>query len=733
MSPPAVLKVAMPAPLRTLFDYLPPEGGPIPVIGGRVRAPFGKGERIGVILAEGPPAGPVNRLKRITECLDAAPLLQAVDRELLQWAARYYQHPIGEVVAAALPVRLRRGNEASADRVLAWRVTAEGQGLDLEDLRRSPRQRALIEQLRAAQDALPMSELAGVGGGDVGGALKRLAARGLVESVPIAGETGIERGKAVEGPLLNRDQTAAVAAVTETLGRFEPFLLDGVTGSGKTEVYIALARQVLAAGRQVLVLVPEISLTPQLVRRLMARIDGRFALFHSGRSEGERERAWLAAARGEADILIGTRSALFAPLPRLGLVVVDEEHDPSFKQQEGFRYSARDLALVKARLSDCPVVLGSATPSLESVANADLGRYRRLQLTERAGGAAHPVMALVDVRAQRLEGGLAPPLLREMRAELAAGHQVLLFLNRRGYAPVLTCHACGWIAQCPHCDARLTWHAAAARLWCHHCGYQHRQPPACPECAGEDLRALGQGTERLEETLGRLFPEASLVRVDRDATRRKGSLEKALAAARSGAASLLIGTQMLAKGHHFPGVTLVGILDADAGLFGVDFRSPERTAQLLAQVAGRAGRADKPGRVLIQTRHPDNPQLGQLIRDGYGAFAAAELVERRAAHLPPFSRQALVRAEAANAEAPHAFLNGLAQQVREESPQVEVWGPVPAPMEKRAGRYRAHLLLQADSRPVLQRCLDRLMDLAGSAEGARRVRWSLDVDPVDLV
>ena len=378
------------------------------------------------------------------------------------------------------------------------------------------------------------------------------------------------------------------------------------------------------------------------------------------------------------------------------------------------------------------MVLGSATPSLESLANVNRGRYHRLHLSERAGGAVAPVMGLVDIRAQRLEGGLAPPLMRETRAELAAGNQVLLFLNRRGYAPLLTCHACGWVSQCPHCDARLTWHAAAARLWCHHCGYQRPQPARCPECGGDDLRILGQGTERLEETLSRLFPEAAVVRVDRDATRRKGSLEQALEAARSGAASLLVGTQMLAKGHHFPGVTLVGILDADAGLLGVDFRAPERTAQLLAQVAGRAGRADRPGRVLIQTRHPDNPLLRLLIREGYGAFAAAALEERRAAHLPPFSHQALVRAEAHTAELPRAFLTNLGERLRAVSEGVEIWGPAPAPMERRGGRYRAHLLLQADRRSQLQPCLERLVDAAPTIAGAKRVRWSLDVDPVDL-
>ena len=392
----------------------------------------------------------------------------------------------------------------------------------------------------------------------------------------------------------------------------------------------------------------------------------RFALFHSGLTDGDRSRAWLAAATGQADILIGTRSALFAPLPRLGLVVVDEEHDPSFKQQEGFRYSARDLGVVKAHLAHCPVVLGSATPSLESLANVERGRYFPLRLTERAGGAAAPALAVVDIRAQRLEGGIAAPLLRAVRHELEAGN-----LNRRGYAPVLTCHACGWVAQCPHCDARLTFHAAAARLWCHHCGYQRQQAAECPDCQGMDLRPVGQGTERLEETLTRLFPGVSLVRVDRDATRRKGSLESALKAVRSGAVSLLVGTQMLAKGHHFPGVTLVGVLDADAGLFGVDFRAPERTAQLLYQVAGRAGRADKPGRVLIQTRHPEHPLLLQLVQEGYGAFAAAALAERREAHLPPYAHHALFRAAATKAGAPREFLHAVAERVRRMGPGVE--------------------------------------------------------------
>ena len=731
MTPGQVIRVAVPAPLRTLFDYLPVPGEALPLPGTRVRVPFGRGERVGVVWeAGGQPDEDSRLLKTVSEVLDPSPLLGARDMALINWAARYYQHPIGEVVAAAFPVRLRRG-EAPAERT-GWRATASGIAIAGSGLERAPRQRAVLDELRAEPGGLSLQALCAARGGDARGALRRLRERGWVEPCSLRSEPATVRGMAGEGPPLHAEQAAAVAEIAAASGHYQCWLLDGVTGSGKTEVYIELAKQVLAEGRQVLFLVPEISLTPQLVGRLTGRLDARFALFHSGLSEGARAGAWLAGAMGDADILVGTRSALFSPLPRLGLVVVDEEHDPSFKQQEGFRYSARDLALVKARLADCPVVLGSATPSLESVANVDRGRYRRLFLAQRAGGAVAPVLAVTDIRAQRLEGGLSPPLIRAMRAELEAGNQVLLFLNRRGYAPVMTCHACGWVAQCPHCDARLTWHLKASRLWCHHCGFQRRGPETCPDCGEADLRTLGQGTERLEETLERLFPDVAIVRVDRDATRRKGRLETLLGAARSGAASLLVGTQMLAKGHHFPGVTLVGVLDADAGLFGVDFRAPERTAQLLYQVAGRAGRASRPGRVLIQTRHPDHPLLQCLLREGYGAFATAALAERKAARLPPFAHQVLIRAEASSAELPRTFLERLAALAGSRGTGLEVWGPVPAPMERRGGRFRAHLLLQAPDRRLLQACLDRLVPEIAAMENAGRVRWSLDVDPVDL-
>jgi primosomal protein N' (replication factor Y) len=533
---------------------------------------------------------------------------------------------------------------------------------------------------------------------------------------------------------LNREQGRAVGAVADAFGRFRPFLLEGVTGSGKTEVYLRLIERALARQLQVLVLVPEIGLTPQLHRRLQRRIEAPLAVLHSGLPEGERATAWLRARDGQAAVLLGTRSAVFTPLPRLGLILVDEEHDLSFKQQDGFRYSARDVAVRRAQLQLCPVVLGTATPSLETLHNARSGRYGWLRLRERAGSARPPRLDLLDIRSQPLRAGLSPVLLRMMEEQLAAANQVLLFLNRRGYAPVLICHDCGWVAECPHCDARLTLHRSVNRLCCHHCGYQRGLISACAACGGADLRRLGQGTERLEGDLSELFPAVSLARIDRDSTRRKGEMERLLNAARQGEHGILLGTQMLAKGHHFPNVTLVGILDLDQGLYGTDYRASERMAQLLVQVAGRAGRAEKAGRVVVQTRHPDHPLLLTLIRQGYAAFAEEALRERASASLPPFSYQALLRAEASQPELAQRFLQeaqaAAAVQARGD---VELWGPVPAPMERRAGRFRAQLLVQAPRRRPLQAFLLRWVPELYRLRDVRRVRWSVDVDPQEVL
>jgi primosomal protein N' (replication factor Y) len=456
------------------------------------------------------------------------------------------------------------------------------------------------------------------------------------------------------------------------------------------------------------------------------------SVLHSGLGEGERELAWQRARLGLNRVVLGTRSLVFNPVADLGLIVVDEEHDTSFKQQEGFRYSARDLAVVRARRAGCPVLLGSATPSLESLRNVQQGRYRHLELTRRAGDARPPAIDLLDVRDQPLQAGLCVPLVQELARTLEAGEQAMIFLNRRGYAPVLACYSCGWVSDCPRCDAHQTLHRASNLLWCHHCGSQRRVPPSCPECGEADLHPLGQGTEQVEDFLAGRFPDVPLIRVDRDATARKGSLDRLLARVHDSQTALLVGTQMLAKGHHFPRVTLVGVLDADGGLFSADFRATERMAQLLMQVAGRAGRGERPGKVLIQTRYPEHPLLQTLVREGYDAFAQAALRERAEAHYPPFAHQALLRAEANRPGPPDDFLEQVAAWLRQlPDLQVELWGPVPAPMARRVGRHRAHLLLQADRRAQLHPVLSALQHHLAQWKGARKVRWSLDVDPVD--
>jgi len=735
-----ILRVAVSAPLTELYDYLAPleEDPPIaapPMPGERVLVPFGRSQRVGVVVEVGNSSDQEpGSLKRVLRRLDGEPLLGPADLSLVRWAAGYYQQPLGEALLSALPARLRRPGACGDDRLPGLRATRAGLAIDLISLSRAPSQRRLLELLRVHPGGLATSAIE-PHLGPCSGPSRALRAKGLVETCRL--EPRLPQGgwgDPVDDPALNSDQDRAVAAVRAGLGRFAVFLLDGVTGSGKTEVYIRLIRDVIAAGHQALVLVPEIGLTPQLRDRLERRLPGPISVLHSALDGGERERAWHRAASGRATLILGTRSACLVPLPRLGLVVVDEEHDASLKQQEGFRYSARDLAVRRAQQVGCPVVLGSATPSLESFQNARRGRYHWLRLPRRAGGAKDPGVSLIDIRGQPLSAGLSPLLREHVGSQVAAGNQALLFLNRRGFAPVQTCHDCGWIGVCPHCDARLTLHLRLGRLWCHHCGWFRAAPAVCPECGGADLRTLGIGTERLEGELEDLFPGVPLARIDRDSTRRKGELDRLLAAVRRGEILILLGTQMLAKGHDFPGVTLVGILDLDQSLYAADFRAPERTAQLIVQVAGRAGRADREGRVILQTRHPRHPLLQSLLREGYPGFAEVALAEREAARLPPFSFLALLRADAPAAELPMEFLRQariLAEQWRGE--RVELLGPVPAPLERRAGRYRAQLLVECEERPLLQRFLDPWITALRARPRPGGLRWSVDVDPLDML
>ncbi len=734
-----ILRLALPSPLRRLFDYrAPADCDPALLVPGvRLRVPFGRRELVGVLVECAAHSEVAEeRLRSASALLDRQPVLPPALLELCRWTAGYYQHSLGDTFSWALPNLLRQGEAAERGEEHIWQVAAGAQ-LDDPRLKRAPRQRQALATLAQHphginQNLLEQFQLAR-------DSLKLLHDKGLVEVLRRRPSEPEHHGGWLLQPELplNAEQRSAFEAVRAGFGRFHPCLLAGVTGSGKTEVYLQLIRETLAAGQQALVLIPEINLGPQTLERFARRFNARIALLHSGLTDRERLEAWQAARDGHAQIVIGTRSALFTPLKHPGLIIVDEEHDASYKQQEGLRYHARDLAVMRARLERVPLLLGSATPSLESLHNAEQGRYALLHLTRRAGGAQPPRFERLDVRSRPLDAGLSPPLQRLIGETLAAGQQVLVFLNRRGFAPTLLCHDCGWMARCPRCDARLTLHQRANELRCHHCDHRQALPAACPECRHLDLRPVGAGTERSEERLRLLFPDHPVLRVVRDSTARKGALEQLFATIQRGEPCILIGTQMLAKGHHFPRVTLVAILDADGGLFSADFRASERMAQLIVPVAGRAGRAEAPGRVVIQTHLADHPLLVQLTEQGYFAFAEQALAERRAAGLPPFSHLALLRADAYQAGQAEAFLDQaatLAEQRLADSGEtgVQVLGPVPAPMERRAGRYRAQLLLQATSRAALHRLLGPWLLDRESLPGGRQVRGSLDVDPIDL-
>ena len=733
------LRIALPSPLRRLFDYRAPAQVPISAWqpGVRVRVPFARRELVGILVETASSTTvPADKLKDALELLDEQPLLPPSIMRLCIWAAQYYQHSLGDTFSWALPALLRQGEPAEARQQRMWLAKLP---LNLDDprLARAPRQRQALQVLAQHSHGIAHERLEHFSISK--DSVNTLLEKGLVvQQVRQLQDTAHKAPSLAQPELpLNDEQQAAFNAIHANNQEYKAYLLAGVTGSGKTEVYLQLIRETLATGKQVLVLIPEINLGPQTLERFTKRFNARIALLHSNVNDRERLEAWLAARSGHADIIIGTRSALFTPLKRLGLIIIDEEHDASYKQQEGLRYHARDLALVRARTANIPIVLGSATPSLESLYNAYNGRFALLRLTKRAGGASQPKFIRLDVRSLPLDSGMSAPLQKEIRQTLEAGQQVLVFLNRRGFAPVLMCNDCGWMSQCSECDARLTFHQRDNELRCHHCGHTEARPHQCPGCNNVDLRPIGAGTERAEERLRILFPDTPVLRIDRDSTSRKGSMDTLLSTIGSGQPCIMIGTQMLAKGHHFPRVTLVTILNADGGLFSADFRASEKMAQLIVQVAGRAGRASDLGRVIIQSQLADHPLLVQLSEQGYFAFAEQALSERRATGLPPFSHLALLRADALKAELADIFLEdaySIAEQLLEQLKieGVELLGPIASPMERRAGRYRAQLLLQANSRAQLHRLLTPLCSNLENLPSARQSRWSLDVDPIDL-
>ncbi|MEX6662818.1 primosomal protein N' [Pseudomonas sp. W2-17] len=737
--PDAILRLALPSPLRRLFDYLAPAGVARSALqpGMRLRVPFGRREMIGVLVEVVDHSDvPADKLKPAIAVLDAeAPLPPALFK-LCLWTAQYYQHSLGDTLSWALPVLLRQGEPAEARQERFWHAAPDA-SVDDPRIARAPKQKEALRTLAQHPHGVAHQLLSKLMLNR--DSLNLLLAKGLV-TVEVRGHGPVERHEhwlAQPELPLNTEQRAAYEAIRSGFGSFHASLLAGVTGSGKTEVYLQLIRETLEAGKQALVLIPEINLGPQTLARFEQRFNARIALLHSAVNDRDRLDAWLAARDGEADIIIGTRSALFTPMKNPGLIIIDEEHDGSYKQQEGLRYHARDLALVRAHQEDIPIVLGSATPSLESLHNAHTGRYALLRLNQRAGGAQQPRFLRLDVKSRPLDSGISGPMQQAIGQTLTAGQQVLVFLNRRGFAPTLLCHDCGWLSECPRCDARMTVHQRSGELRCHHCGHIERVPRNCPACGKVDLRPVGAGTERAEERLAILFPDYPVLRVDRDSTSRKDAMNQLFATIQKGQPCILVGTQMLAKGHHFPRVTLVSILDADGGLFSGDFRASERMAQLIVQVAGRAGRAEEPGRVIIQTHLADHPLLIQLTEQGYFAFAEQALSERRAAGLPPFSHLALLRAEAHKPGQAEGFLDEActaAERLLKDMALggIELLGPVPAPMERRAGRYRAQLLVQANARAPLHKLLATWLLTLENMPSGRQVRWSLDVDPVDL-
>jgi primosomal protein N' (replication factor Y) len=730
---PLIYQVAVPTPLYRLFDYLGPADTAGLTPGARVRVPFGRRELVGVVVGEVSQSElPASRLKKITQPLDDSAILPPPLLSLLRWAADYYHHPLGEVIHTALPVRLRQGRAPVASGVKVWALTPAGKAADPQKLKRAPAQKQVLEALAADAEGLDAEQLARVSQ-RAPAALKALRAKGWVSSHQREARPVIS-GDLQTAPELNPDQKSAVAGMLAGLGGFRPFLLHGVTGSGKTEVYLGVIEQVLAQGKQALVLVPEISLTPQLVERFARRFRAPIALLHSGLNEQERLDAWVLASAGRASIVLGTRSAVFTPLMHPGLIVVDEEHDASYKQQDGFRYSARDVAVMRAAREKIPIILGSATPSLESLKNARQGAYTLIELPERTGVAVMPQVRLLDMRRLKPSEGLSLPLREALAARLEKGEQSILFLNRRGFSPVWMCFDCGWVAPCKRCDAQLTLHQKRQKLLCHHCGAEQEVVRRCASCQGENLHPLGEGTERVEGALEKFFPRARIERIDRDSTARRGALEEKLRRVHAGEADILVGTQMLSKGHDFPNVTLVGILNADQGLYGADFRSGERLFQLIMQVSGRAGRADKPGEVLIQTWHPEHPLFAALQRHDFHGFAEFALNERRETGYPPYSHLALLRAEAPAPGAALEFLRAARALAGRLSPgaEVQLMSPLPAPMERRAGRYRAQLLVQSGQRAPLHEFLARWVRELTEAKFAKTVRWSLDVDPADM-
>ncbi len=729
--PKNILKVALDVPLDRLFDYL--DGGFSVQVGQRVVVPFGRRNVVGVVIEKSDSSEfALEKLKTIIQVFDDEQPIDSSTFSLLKFCADYYQYPFGQALLASLPTRLRQTEPAVSRKQYLYSLTPEGVGADPDLI---PARQSVQRKVFAALQQSTMSE----------SALKAISAswRQAIEALRVNGWVHAEQvlagfKSAIEAtppPPLNDEQQLAVNAVAEAANTFKPFLLHGITGSGKTEVYMQILQQALADNDgQALVLVPEINLTPQLEARFRNRLPHLpLVSLHSNLGESERLQNWRLAQSGQARIIIGTRLAVFTPIPNLKIVMVDEEHDGSYKQQDSMRYHARDVAMVRAQRSKVPIVMGSATPALETWHNAQSGKYTLLSLHSRAvAQSALPNIRCIDTTKQESTNGLTQVLVHAMRERLAKGEQSLLFINRRGYSPVLLCSACHWIAPCMRCSSRLVVHLKQGRLRCHHCGHEQKIVRQCPSCGNADLHPTGHGTQRLEETLKALFPEARIQRVDRDSTSRKEALNDILTAVHDNEIDILIGTQMLAKGHDFPNLTLVGVIDTDSALFSPDFRAAERLFAQLMQVSGRAGRAEKPGEVLIQTAFPSHHLFNALRTQDYPAYAQTLLQEREMAQFPPYCYLASIKAESTQYREVEQFLNFAFELARQLSDQVLTYDPMRAQMEKLKGMERGHILMQATQRGALQKLLAALTPQLRASKLAAKVRWNIDVDPMEF-
>lgn len=723
-----IIRVALPIPKRQLFDYVY-EGKEL-AAGMRVRVSFGPRKLIGVVWETGENSEwDISKLKSIEAVLDDTPIFNLTLLKLCAWLAQYYKHPIGDVVQTAMPVALRKGESGLAKPIAYWTLSDAGKSTDLSRLSRAPKQRLLLGVLQK-QDVLKSKTKSDFGAA----AIKALTEKSLIETIeksPCVTPTWQQNLMIKDKPMANVEQAIAISCIEAKLDQYGCFLLDGITGSGKTEVYLQAIEQVLKQGEQVLILVPEIGLTPQTVHRFKYRFGIDVGILHSGLNNNERLQVWQQSANGQLGIIIGTRSAIFTPMLKPGLIIVDEEHDSSYKQQDGLRYHARDLAVMRAREENIPLVLGSATPALETLNNALTGKYQHLKLHQRAGNASPATQHVFDIRQQPLRFGVAQGMLERMGQHLQQGSQVMLFINRRGYAPALMCHQCGFVEHCKRCDKPFTVHKQLYKLQCHHCGSAKSIPKRCQQCQSSELVSMGVGTEQLEQGLASYFPQYSSIRIDSDSARGKNKLDNMLSSINNNEHQILIGTQILSKGHHFPNVTLVLILDVDGALFSADYRAAEHLAQLITQLAGRAGRAEKPGEMWLQTHDPGHPLLQDLINNGYAHFAQYALLERQQANLPPYNFQALFKAQALSARDAFDFLQQISQLFMTTS-HVDCVGPIPALMEKRQGQYRMQLLLQSSQRSTLQKAIGQQIKQIETLKLANKIRWSLDIDPQDF-